>query len=202
MTVTDHGKAVARLVPLDRPRPLDRLIAEGLVTPPPREQAGALGERHRGEGLCQRPRRRTTKVIACFDTSAIIPLIIKEATSDNCRRLWNEATRVASVRLLSPETHAALARAACMGRLTPGQLTNAVDELESLIEQLDIIEVSSEIARATGELAQRFGLRGYDAVHLAAGLVMNDADVVLVTGDHDLAAAAQATGIATALATP
>lgn len=31
--VTDHGKAVARLVPLDQPRPLDRLISEGLVTP-------------------------------------------------------------------------------------------------------------------------------------------------------------------------
>lgn len=34
VTVTDHGKAIARLVPLSRPRPLDRLIAEGLVTPP------------------------------------------------------------------------------------------------------------------------------------------------------------------------
>jgi len=33
VTVTDHGKAVARLVPLDRPRALDRLIAQGLVTP-------------------------------------------------------------------------------------------------------------------------------------------------------------------------
>lgn len=32
-TVTDHGEAVARLVPLERPRALDRLIAEGLVTP-------------------------------------------------------------------------------------------------------------------------------------------------------------------------
>ena len=31
--VTDHGHAIARLVPLDQPRPLDRLIAEGLVTP-------------------------------------------------------------------------------------------------------------------------------------------------------------------------
>lgn len=141
-------------------------------------------------------------MIAYFDTSAIVPLIIEEATSDNCRRLWNEATRVASVRLLYPETRAALARAERMGRLTAGQLTNAVDELESLIEQLDIIEVSTEIARAAGELAQRFGLRGYDAVHLAAGLAMNDADVVLVTGDHDLAAAAQAAGIATALTTP
>ena len=32
VTVTDHGKAVARLVPLDQPRVLDRLIAEGLVS--------------------------------------------------------------------------------------------------------------------------------------------------------------------------
>lgn len=35
VTVTDHGRAVARLVPLDRPRPLERLIAEGIVTPRP-----------------------------------------------------------------------------------------------------------------------------------------------------------------------
>lgn len=43
VTVTDHGKAVARLVPLDRPRALDRLIAEGLATPglvPKRPRSG------------------------------------------------------------------------------------------------------------------------------------------------------------------
>ncbi len=34
VTVTDHGKAVARLVPLDQPRLIDRLISEGLVSPP------------------------------------------------------------------------------------------------------------------------------------------------------------------------
>lgn len=33
VTVTDHGTAVARLVPIDQPRPLDRLVDEGLVTP-------------------------------------------------------------------------------------------------------------------------------------------------------------------------
>ncbi len=33
ITVTDHGHAVARLVPFEQPRPLERLIAEGLVTP-------------------------------------------------------------------------------------------------------------------------------------------------------------------------
>jgi predicted nucleic acid-binding protein len=140
-------------------------------------------------------------VIAYFDTSAIVPLIIEEATSETCRRLWNEATRVASVRLLYPETRAALARAERMGRLTSRQLASAVDDLEAVIAELDVIEVSSDIAHAGGELAQRFGLRGYDAVHLAAGLAMNDDEVVFVTGDHDLAAAARAAGMATALTT-
>ena len=33
VTVTDHGRAVARLVPVEGPRVLERLIAEGVVTP-------------------------------------------------------------------------------------------------------------------------------------------------------------------------
>ena len=33
VTVTDHGRPVARIVPVDQPSPLERLIAEGLVQP-------------------------------------------------------------------------------------------------------------------------------------------------------------------------
>ncbi len=33
VTVTDHGRPVARIVPVDNPGPLERLIAEGLVQP-------------------------------------------------------------------------------------------------------------------------------------------------------------------------
>jgi prevent-host-death family protein len=33
VTVTDHGKAVARLVPLDQPRAIDRLINDGVISP-------------------------------------------------------------------------------------------------------------------------------------------------------------------------
>ena len=38
VTVTDHGKAVARLVPIGQPRPIDRLISEGLISPPAHEK--------------------------------------------------------------------------------------------------------------------------------------------------------------------
>ena len=33
ITVTDHGRAVARIVPLEGPRVLDQMIADGAVTP-------------------------------------------------------------------------------------------------------------------------------------------------------------------------
>ncbi len=34
VVVTDHGKAVARIVPIDRPGLIEPLVAEGVVTPP------------------------------------------------------------------------------------------------------------------------------------------------------------------------
>ena len=49
-------------------------------------------------------------MIAYFDTSAVIPTIIDEPASVACVRLWDEADRVISVRLLYPEARAALAR--------------------------------------------------------------------------------------------
>jgi len=33
LTVTDHGRPIARIVPVDVPSPLDRLVAEGRVRP-------------------------------------------------------------------------------------------------------------------------------------------------------------------------
>jgi prevent-host-death family protein len=40
VTVTEHGRAVARIVPVDQPTSLERLVAEGLVRPPLRARRG------------------------------------------------------------------------------------------------------------------------------------------------------------------
>jgi len=42
VVVTDRGKPVARLVPVDGERKIDRLIREGVVTPAPRPWKGPL----------------------------------------------------------------------------------------------------------------------------------------------------------------
>jgi len=140
-------------------------------------------------------------VIAYFDTSALIPLVVGEPASSTCSRLWNEATRVVSTRLIYPEARAALAQAQRMNRLTVMELEQAVDELDAIALEISYIEVSAELVASAGDLAQTHGLRGYDAVHLASAVLVNDEELALVTGDHELAAAAQSIGMSVALTT-
>jgi uncharacterized protein len=137
-------------------------------------------------------------VITYFDTSALVPLLIAEPGSPAARQLWDGATRVASVRLVYPEARAALAQARRAGRLTARQLRTAVRSLDDHCSQLDLVEVSEQLANHAGELAEQHELRGYDAVHLAAALLIDDPDLVLAAGDLDLLAAATASGLATA----
>ena len=138
-------------------------------------------------------------MIAYFDTSAVIPLLIGEPSSVTCARMWNEATRSISVRLLYPEARAALARAERMERITKRQHEAAVTELETIITEIDHVEITAQLVRNAGDLSQAHHLRGYDAVHLAAAIAALDAELVLVTGDDALAGAARAQGLAVAL---
>jgi predicted nucleic acid-binding protein len=89
-------------------------------------------------------------VIAYFDTSAIVPLVVDEPTTAASNRLWTESTRVVGSRLIYPEARAALARAERRRRLTENQLHAVVAELNSLVDEVDVIELSPEIARSAG----------------------------------------------------
>ena len=50
LVVTDHGKPVARLVPMNGERKIDRLIREGLVIPAPNPWRGKLRKPIEGAG--------------------------------------------------------------------------------------------------------------------------------------------------------
>lgn len=140
-------------------------------------------------------------MIVYFDTSAIVPLIVEESSSPVCVRLFNDATRVVSVRLMYPEASAALARAERLGRLTPAQHRAAVHDLDELVADFDHVEVTEQLAKTAGGLARKHRLRGYGAVHLAASVSAADDNYVIATGDHDLAAAAHASGLSVARTT-
>jgi uncharacterized protein len=103
----------------------------------------------------------------------------------------------ASSILSYPEGRAALGAARRARRLTQAAHKSALVEFEALQNKLARIAVDAQLARDAGELAERFALRGYDAVHLASALSV-DGPVTLVTWDGDLRSAAERNGCAIA----
>jgi len=134
-------------------------------------------------------------VIAYFDTSSIVPLLIEEPGSETAGRLWDEADRLISIRLVYTEGHAALAQASRGRRLDQRHLKRAVAELLGLYGQLDLVEVTDALVRRAGPLAETHALRGYDALHLAAAEFVADNELVFVSGDASLCQAANDLGM-------
>jgi predicted nucleic acid-binding protein len=109
---------------------------------------------------------------AYFDTSALLPLIVEEAGSNEAKRLWRDSEYVISARVVYAEGYAALAAAA------------------------RLVEVSDRLVRRAGALADEYSLRGYDSVHLAAAeFSQGDDSLVFVAGDNGLCTAAERIGL-------
>jgi prevent-host-death family protein len=84
----------------------------------------------------------------------------------------------------------ALAAASRAGRIDARGLRQAVADLEAAVASIQLIGVDAALAREAGRLAAEHALRGYDAVHLATALSVDDPALVVVTWDVDLARAA------------
>ncbi len=125
-------------------------------------------------------------------------LVFDEAGSDLVGELWDRASSVVSGQLAYPEARAAAAAAHRNGRLDATQLRAAVRAIDEIYGELTKVSVDAALAKAAGELAERRALRGYDAVHLASALSIDDPDVVLATWDRALADAAGQEGLAVA----
>lgn len=107
---------------------------------------------------------------------------------------WNSADDVISSRILYPEARAALAAARRARRLSARTLMSARIELERRFAELEVIELSDGVARGAGEAAERHGLRGVDAIHLASALAIPEG-VIVSTWDAELRRASLASGL-------
>ncbi|HZV72391.1 MAG TPA: type II toxin-antitoxin system VapC family toxin [Conexibacter sp.] len=128
-------------------------------------------------------------MIVYFDTSALIKLVFDEPGSDVAAELWDRAEAVASSQLIYPEARAAAAAAHRGSRIDARTLRTAVRAIDELCQELDMIGLDDTLARVAGDLAERHALRGYDAVHLASAIAVDDPDLVMATWDRDLATA-------------
>jgi uncharacterized protein len=138
-------------------------------------------------------------LIAYFDSSAIVPLVIEEVGTATAGTLWDRAERVVSIRLARVEARAALAHAGRLGRINARQHTAAKRELEMILAQVDVVEIDDDLVDRAAEHAEHHALRAYDAVHLAAATRVFDADLVVVAGDRALLDAAEELGMTIAV---
>ena len=117
-----------------------------------------------------------------------------EPGSELAAELWDRAESVVSSQLVYPEARAAAAAAHRGGRITSATLRRAVDRIDELCAELDVIGLDPDLAHSAGDIAEAYGLRGYDAVHLATALSIDGDSLILATWDANLARAGVAAG--------
>jgi uncharacterized protein len=132
-------------------------------------------------------------VILYLDTSSLVKLYIAEAHATLVREWTKEAEIVATCRVAYPEMISALNRRFNAGDIAKkdyDSLLKAFSAQWSKFAAVDFDEI------AAGALAARYGLRGFDAVHLSAAVLLrsfgNGASVSFSSFDDKLNAAAAA----------
>jgi len=137
-------------------------------------------------------------MIGCFETSALIPLVVGEPNSVRCAELWQACdVRVASM-LVIAEGHARLAQEMRLGRLSPGTYCAAASLFDRVINQLDLVAPERRIIEKAANIALAHNLRGYDAVQAATALSLIEDGVVAISGDPELLVALRSLGLTTA----
>ena len=103
-----------------------------------------------------------------LDTSSLLKLYVEEQGSLDVVDLVESADIVATLTLTYTEARSALARRRREGLLTARGLTHLRRLLDTEWPALLHIDVTAELCAQAGDLAERYRLRAYDSLHLAA----------------------------------
>jgi len=124
-------------------------------------------------------------VILYLDTSALVKLYVEETGTTEVAVWVEQASIVATARIAYAEARAAFARHRREGGLTAALLRRVVAHLDADWGRYAVVEISDALVRNAGRLAERHGLRGFDAIHLAAATDLRDPDDGLAFGCFD-----------------
>ncbi len=133
--------------------------------------------------------------VVYFDTSALVKLCVLETGTPLAVGLWKHADALVTSRIADAEVRSVLAAAERIGRIDAAPAAQARDRWKELWPSLATVEVSADLAKHAGDLADRRPLRAGDALHLASALLLADARPVFAAWDRRLGAAARAEGL-------
>jgi predicted nucleic acid-binding protein len=128
-------------------------------------------------------------VILYLDASALVKRYVTEKGSGELILLTTAAEAIATALVSRAEVAAAFARAVRLGVLDEVSGRRVQRRFSREWPDLVRVPVTEGVASRAGTLAWDYGLRGYDAVQLAAALTWQDAigqEVVVATFDRQL----------------
>jgi predicted nucleic acid-binding protein len=136
-----------------------------------------------------------------LDTGAIVKRCILETGTAWLQALTDPAAGNVHciARITRPETVAAMTRRERVGHIAPADAITALNDFDQdFAQQYLIVAMSDALIDRAAILARTHGLRGYEAVQLAAALDVwsQIPSSVLISADGDLNAAATAEGMA------
>lgn len=137
-------------------------------------------------------------MILYLDTSALIKRYVAEAGSADVVAIVEQAESVASVLLTKVEMASAFSKAVRLNWVEKTAAESAWQDFLSHWQSFTRVTVTPNLVDQASSLAQEYGLRGYDATHLAAALTWQeslDTTVTLVTYDRELWSAGKKTGL-------
>jgi len=142
-----------------------------------------------------------------LDTSALVKRYARERGTIWITALTapNQAHDLYTVRLTGPEMIAALFRKMRTGELPRTTTIRLAQDFKNDWKwQYQVLEVNAVLSERAMTLAEKHSLRGYDAVHLAAALLLHESrrannrpDMIFLAADDDLLQAADTEGLST-----
>jgi predicted nucleic acid-binding protein len=133
-----------------------------------------------------------------LDTSALIKRYINEQGTEDVRAWVRAADAISTGLLTRAETSAGLTRLQRRNIITQEDYKLALEQFRLDWAGYQRIPINEELIARADLLACQHGLRGYDAVHLAAALIWQEAlmlPVTLATYDQELADAGKKSGL-------
>jgi predicted nucleic acid-binding protein len=137
-------------------------------------------------------------LILYLETSSLVKLYVREKDSESVRDSVQASEAVATSVLAYAEARAAFARKLREQGITPDAHRTVKRALDADWPSFFVLNVTAGTARSAGDLAEKHGLRGFDALHLASAIELRAAgvaDLRFSSANDRLRAAAQAEGL-------
>jgi predicted nucleic acid-binding protein len=120
-------------------------------------------------------------VILYLDTSSLVKLYVEETASADVQGLVGSAEVTGTSLIAYAEARAAFARRFRENAFSDRDYNRLRSRFDSDWKNFLSIQVTREIVRMAGEMAEKHGLRGFDAIHLASALTLREKLVSPVT---------------------